>query len=164
MSFASGRVLPLAIVVAMTVGACGDSGRAVMPDDPISVHYVGTLDDGEQFDSSRDRGQPLSFVVDAGQMIAGFDSAVRGMKLGQIKTVRIEAVDAYGEWSEESVLTVPIDQIPVETTVGDELFAGSGNQRFLVLEIGETEARLDANHELAGKALTFEIELVSFDN
>ena len=137
--------------------------RIVQPVDAISVHYVGTLDSGEQFDSSRDRGQVLSFVVAAGQMIAGFDAGVRGMHLGEIKTVRIQAADAYGEWTEDRVLTTPIDQLPDGVTVGATLTSSTG-QRFIVLELGETEARLDGNHHLAGQALTFEIELVSFDS
>ena len=140
-----------------------DPNRIAGPGDAISVHYVGTLDDGEQFDSSRDRGQPLPFVVASGQMIAGFDAAVQGMKLGEVKTVRIDAADAYGEWTDDQVISVPIDQLPGEVAVGDELFSQQG-QRFLVLEVSATEARLDANHALAGEALTFEIELVSFDN
>ena len=140
----------------------GDPDRVVQPGDAISVHYVGTLDDGEQFDSSRDGGQPLSFVVAAGQMIAGFDAAVRGMKLGEVKTVRIDAVDAYGERTEDRVITVAIGGVPEGTAVGDELSAPTG-QRFVVLEVTETEVRLDGNHHLAGQALTFEIEIVSFD-
>jgi FKBP-type peptidyl-prolyl cis-trans isomerase 2 len=140
-----------------------DPNRIAGPGDAISVHYVGTLDDGEQFDSSRDRGQPLSFVVASGQMIAGFDAAVQGMKLGEAKTVRIEAADAYGEWTEDQIISVALDQLPEGTAVGQELYSQQG-QRFLVLEVNATEARLDANHALAGEALTFEIELVSFDN
>jgi FKBP-type peptidyl-prolyl cis-trans isomerase 2 len=126
--------------------------------DAISVHYVGTLDDGEQFDSSRDRDQPLSFVVASGQMIAGFDAAVHGMKLGEVKTVRIEPADAYGD-----VFAVPIDQVPAGTVAGDRLSASTG-QSFQVVTVTETEAMLLPDHPLAGQALNFEIEIVSFDN
>ena len=137
-----------------------DPGRAVQAGDAVSVHYVGTLDDGSQFDSSRDRGQPLSFVSSAGQMIPGFDAAVVGMVVGEVKTVRIEAADAYGEWTEDRVQSVDVTLLPEDVAVGDEVFASTG-QRFVILEIGDTEARLDGNHELAGQALTFEIEVVS---
>ncbi len=140
----------------------GDPDRVVQAGDAISVHYVGTLDDGEQFDSSRDRGQPLAFVVAAEQMIPGFDAAVHGMTLGDVKTVRIEPADAYGVWTEDRLLTVPIGDVPPGTSVGDELTGGG--QRFLVLAVTPTEVSLDGNHSLAGEALTFEIELVSFDN
>jgi FKBP-type peptidyl-prolyl cis-trans isomerase 2 len=142
-----------------------DPGRTVENGDAISVHYVGTLDDGEQFDSSRDRNQPLSFVVGSGQLIRGFDTAVMGMKIGDVKTVRIEAVDAYGERVEMQTVSVPLEQLPDDVAVGQTLFNGAG-QEFTVLELGETEASLefDPNHPLAGEALTFEIELVSFDS
>ena len=157
------RALAFTAVFLLAVAACGESAREVTAGDAISVHYVGTLDDGEQFDSSRDRGQPLSFVVDSGQMIAGFDAGVRGMAVGDIKTVRIESVDAYGEWTEEQVISIPVEALPEGTEAGEQLIAGNG-QSVLVLEIDDIEVRLDANHPLAGEALTFEIELVSFEN
>lgn len=139
-----------------------DPDRVVQAGDSVSVHYVGTLDDGEQFDSSRDRGEPLSFVSSSGQMIPGFDAAVLGMKVGEIKTVRIEAADAYGEWTEDRVQTVDISQVPEDVAVGDELFSSTGT-RFLVTEITDSEVTLDGNHRLAGQALTFEIELISIE-
>ena len=71
------RALAFTAVFLLAVAACGEAAREVTAGDAISVHYVGTLDDGEQFDSSRDRGQPFSFVVDSGQTIAGFDAGVR---------------------------------------------------------------------------------------
>ncbi len=138
------------------------SGRTVQAGDSVSVHYVGTLDDGSQFDSSRDRGQPLSFVSQAGQMIPGFDAAVVGMAVGETKTVRLEPADAYGEWTEDRIQTVEVGLLPEDVAVGDEIFASTG-QRFVILEIGDAEARLDGNHELAGEALTFEIEVFSIE-
>ena len=77
--------------------------------------------------------------------------------------MRIESVDAYGEWTEEQVITLPVEALPEGTEAGQQLIAGNG-QSVVVLEINDTEARLDANHPLAGEVLTFEIELVSFDN
>lgn len=146
-----------------TTAAPSDPDRVAGAGDAVSVHYVGTLDDGEQFDSSRDRGEPLSFVVDSGQVIPGFDAAVTGMMVGDVVTVRIEPADAYGEWTEERVVTVDRSQVPDDTAVGAELFSPQG-QRFVVLEMTDTEVTLDGNHPLAGEALTFEIELVSFDS
>lgn len=142
-----------------------DPNRTVAAGDAISVHYVGTLDDGEQFDSSRDRGQPLSFVVGSGQLISGFDEAVLGMKVGEVKTVRLEPEEAYGQRVENQTVTAPLDQLPADVAVGQVLYSSSG-QEFTVLEVGETEASLeyDPNHPLAGEALTFEIEVVSFDS
>ena len=137
--------------------------RVVEPGDAISVHYVGTLDDGELFDSSRERGEVLSFTVAADQMIPGFDAAVRGMALGDLKNVRIEPADAYGARDDSLVIAVALNRLPDGVAAGDNLESASG-QRVTVVEVGETEARIDTNHPLAGEALNFEIELVSFDD
>ncbi len=128
--------------------------------DLVEVHYVGTLDDGSQFDSSRDRGQPLSFVVGSGQVIGGFDDAVRGMKVGEVTTVRIEPEDAYGQPSDELIIEVPYAPSQGDVAVGDRVTLSNG-QPAVVLEVKDDTVVLDANHPLAGQALTFEIELVS---
>ena len=78
----------------------------------VKTHYRGTLDDGTQFDSSYDRGEPLEFTCGAGQMIKGFDAAVVDMQVGEKKTVHIPAADAYGEHNPEMVLTFPAEQVP----------------------------------------------------
>lgn len=127
--------------------------------DMVEVHYVGTLDDGSQFDSSRDRGTPFSFTVGTGQVISGFDVAVRGAQAGETNTVRMEAVDAYGEWSEEAVLELPYDPSQGEVTVGDTVTLSNG-QPAQILEVSVDKVKLDANHPLAGEALTFEIEIL----
>lgn len=147
-----------------TVAAAGanqqQEAMIVQDGDLLEVHYVGTLDDGSQFDSSRDRGTPFSFTVGIGQVIGGFDEAVRGGKVGDIRTIRIEPANAYGEWSEDNVVEVPFNPEQDDVKVGDEVFLTSG-QAVIVLEITEEIVRLDANHALAGKALTFEIEILS---
>ena len=131
----------------------------------VKVHYAGTLDDGTTFDSSIERGEPIEFTCMAGQMIPGFDAAVKDMSVGETKTVRIPAAEAYGERDEGKVQQVPISQIPN----GDQLPAGQtvymmgpGGQPFpvFVRSIENGIATFDMNHELAGKALTFEITLV----
>ena len=78
----------------------------------VKVHYTGTLDDGTKFDSSVDRGEPIEFTCAAGQMIPGFDAAVKDMEQGETKTVHIPAAEAYGERDEAMVQQVPVDQIP----------------------------------------------------
>ena len=78
----------------------------------VKTHYRGTLDDGTQFDSSYDRGEPLEFTCGAGQMIKGFDAAVVDMQVGEKKTVHIPAADAYGEHNPEMVITFPAEQVP----------------------------------------------------
>ncbi len=139
------------------VAACG--GERVAEDgDQVSVHYTGTLDNVEEFDSSIGR-DPLPFQVGAGGVIDGFDAAVRGLAVGDSITVRIEPPEAYGLSREDLIVTVPRDQAPDDVAVGQEVMLG--NSRAVVIEVTETEVRVDANHPLAGEALTFEIELVS---
>ena len=144
-------------------GVAADPDRVIVVGDLVSVHYVGTLDSGEQFDSSRERGQPLSFTVGTGQMILGFDNGVQGMKVGEVKTVRLAPGDAYGEKDPAALIEVPLEQIPEGTQAGDTLFSPQG-QSVTVIEISDGIATIDANHELAGEFLTFEIEIVSIDS
>lgn len=129
--------------------------------DSVAVHYRGTLDDGTEFDSSEGR-DPLTFVVGSGQVIAGFDDAVRGLAVGESRTVRIEPGDAYGEYSEEAVIEFPADSAPEGLEVGDSVSFGNGGQG-TVIEVSDEFVTIDANHPLAGEALTFEIELVSIN-
>lgn len=140
--------------------ASGDGGFAAQDGDVVDVHYVGTLDDGSQFDSSRDRGQAFTFTVGSGQVISGFDEAVRGARVGDVNTVRMEPADAYGEWSEDNVIQVPFNPQQGDVQVGDEVYLTNG-QPAVVLEVTEEYVKLDANHRLAGEALTFEIEVLS---
>jgi FKBP-type peptidyl-prolyl cis-trans isomerase 2 len=143
-----------------TVAATSVSDDRVAKDgDTVAVDYHGTLDDGEVFDSSRDR-EPLIFTVGAGQVIPGFDEAVRGLMVGESVTARMEPEDAYGERSDEMILEFPVSQLPEGLTVGGSVFFQNGAQGVILEITGET-FQVDANHSLAGKALTFEIELVS---
>lgn len=129
--------------------------------DVVAVHYVGTLDDGTQFDSSRDNGATLDFQVGSGNMIAGFDQAVRGMAEGDIKTVRIEPADAYGEVNPDFVIDVELAQVPEGTKAGDILVDPSTGAPISVVSVEGDVVTLDLNHRLAGEALTFEIEMVA---
>ena len=129
--------------------------------DNVAVHYVGTLDDGSEFDSSRPRGATLDFTVGAGQMIAGFDEAVRGMAEGETKTVRLEPAEAYGEVNPELVIEVQSSQVPEGTQAGDVLVDPSTGRPVPVISVEGDVVTLDLNHELAGQALTFEIEMVT---
>ena len=129
--------------------------------DQVSVHYRGTLDDGTEFDSSRERG-PLSFTVGAGQMIAGFDNAARGMAVGDTVTVRLKPAEAYGERRDELVLEVPIGQAPPGLRVGDSVPMSNGAMA-VVTAVTQATVTIDANHRFAGQALTFEIEMVSIE-
>jgi peptidylprolyl isomerase len=127
--------------------------------DLVSVHYVGTLADGEQFDSSEGR-DPLLFEIGTGAVIAGFDAGVLGMEIGETKTIDIPVEDAYGERDEANILEFPIEEVPEEYRVeGIEVTMGNG-QPAKVIEVGDEIVRVDVNHPLAGEALTFELELV----
>ena len=134
----------------------------------VSVHYVGTLDDGTKFDSSRDRNQPLTFVCMAGQMIAGFDAAVRDMEVGQTVNVRLEPAEAYGERREDMIVAVPIANMPgaENAQVGMRVMLGGpmGQPMPAVVYAKDAETiTFDLNHEMAGKALNFEIELLEVE-
>lgn len=134
--------------------------RTVRAGDTVRVHYTGRLDDGEVFDSSQGR-EPLSFAVGSGQVIPGFESAVDGMPVGASRTVRLEPDSAYGPRQEDMVLTVPADQAPEGLSPGDRVLLG--DHPALVVLVSEEAVVVDANHPLAGEALTFDIELVGID-
>ncbi|HHL73984.1 MAG TPA: peptidylprolyl isomerase [Bacteroidetes bacterium] len=132
--------------------------------DTVKVHYTGTLKDGSVFDSSRER-EPLEFTLGSGQLIPGFEEAVVGMNIGDSKTVTIAADDAYGQYRDDMRMEVPMEQFPDNITpeVGQQLqLSNPDGSTFLVVisEISDSGVTLDANHPLAGKDLTFEIELV----
>lgn len=176
-------------VLALTLAACGgsdgadttvDTGPGPGPDgettvastspdpgvegaaasgDIVAVEYVGTLDDGTEFDSSEGR-DPLTFTVDDGSMIPGFNDAVVGMEVGDTKTVTIPFEDAYGPYQDDAIIEVPLDQLPEDVAAGDQLVAPTG-QVVTVIEVNDEFATIDSNHFLAGEDLTFEITLVS---
>ena len=129
------------------------------------VHYRGTFNDGIQFDSSYDRGEPLEFICGAGQMIRGFDAAVADMEPGQSVDVHLMPEEAYGMPDPNAIFTIEIAQLP-----GSEKLE-AGQQVYLSNQYGqpfpvkvtaknETTITFDANHEMAGKELNFRIELV----
>lgn len=131
--------------------------------DRIKVHYRGTLDDGSEFDSSRNR-PPLEFVVGSHQVIPGFEKALLGHKAGDSFTVTIPAADAYGSVREDLLFQVPKEQIPPTITpapgLGLNMGLPNGDIDVVVKDVTETHIILDANHPLAGQNLTFELEVV----
>jgi len=148
----------------LTAG-CGGSAVVAKKGDTVKVDYTGTLADGTQFDSSIGK-QPLQFTVGAGQMIAGFDAAVLGMKVGEKKTVTIPAAQAYGAVDQSLIFSVERSKLPanINPVVGMKLQMSRTDGSTVVVtvkEINETSVVMDANHELAGKDLTFEITLVA---
>lgn len=133
--------------------------------DTVRLHYTGTLSDGSEFDSSRGR-DPLEFEVGSGQIIPGLDKAIPGMTVGDTKKVEIPAVEAYGEPDPQARQDVPRAEIPddIPLEVGLQLQVQTQTGQVMpvtVHEVTEETVTLDANHPLAGKDLTFDIELVS---
>lgn len=131
--------------------------------DTVQIHYTGKLEDGSVFDSSRGR-DPLEFTLGSGQVIEGFDSAVAGMAPGEEKTVTIPADNAYGGRRGELVFEVERSQLPdtIEPEVGQQLQMSQNGQVAIVTitDVTDEGVKLDANHPLAGRDLTFELELV----
>lgn len=133
----------------------------------VLVHYTGTLDDGTQFDSSRDR-EPLEVVLGQNMVIPGFEKAIAAMKPGQTVTVRIPEAEAYGPHNENMLVTFPRSSFPADipAALGEQLILRSPEGHevpALIVDVNETEVSLDANHPLAGFDLTFEIELISVE-
>ena len=129
------------------------------------VHYKGTFNDGSQFDSSYDRGEPLEFVCGAGMMIQGFDAAVADMEVGQIIDIHLMPEEAYGMPDPNAIFTVEIAQLPgsEDLTVGQQVYLSNVMGQPFPVKVtakDDTTITLDANHEMAGKELNFKIELV----
>ena len=129
------------------------------------THYRGTFNDGTQFDSSYDRGEPLEFVCGGGMMIRGFDAAVANMEVGEIVNIHLMPSEAYGEINSNAVFTMEIAQMPGSEglTVGQRVYLQNMyGQPFPAAVAAKTDTTItfDANHEMAGKELNFTIELV----
>jgi len=135
--------------------------------DVVKVHYTGKLTSGEVFDSSEGKA-PLEFTVGGGQMIKGFDNAVDGMEVNEKKTITVPADEAYGEHNNELIQEIPKTSLPndLDPEVGQKLVATNdlGHQtRVSVTEVNPDSIKIDANHELAGKDLVFDIQLVDIN-
>lgn len=155
---------------------CTTDTTTVQKGNNVTVDYVGKLPDGTVFDTSkedvakehgkyttgRNYDEGLSFTVGAGQMIAGFDQGVEGMKVGETKTVTIKPEDAYGARSEQNLITITKDKIPDadKYEIGMKVMSAYG-QAFTVHKINDKDIVFDANHELAGKTLIFDITIKS---
>ena len=148
-------------------GGCGSQPSITGPNvgKTCRTHYRGTFNDGTQFDSSYDRGEPLEFICGAGQMIKGFDAAVANMEVGQVVDVHLMPEEAYGMPNPNMILTLEIANLPgsEDLEVGQKVYlTNQSGQPFPVTVTAKDEKMitLDANHEMAGKELNFRIELV----
>lgn len=131
----------------------------------VRTHYRGTFNDGSQFDSSYDRGEPLEFVCGAGQMIRGFDAAVADMEVGEIKEVHLSPAEAYGEHDPNAIFSVEIARMPgaESVSVGQRVYLRNAYGQPVPVKVvakDETTITFNANHEMAGKELNFTIELI----
>lgn len=129
----------------------------------VSVHYVGTLDNGRIFHST-EGAEPLEFTIGAGQVFPALENGVVGMKPGEVRNIVIPVAEAYGERRTENIIRVERTAFPAgkEITVGQKLgidFNGGRSMVMLVCEVGETTVTLDGNHPLAGLDLTFALSL-----
>ncbi|MEJ2313507.1 MAG: peptidylprolyl isomerase [Nitrospirota bacterium] len=133
--------------------------------DRVKVNYIGKFEDGRVFDSSRERGQPLEFTVGQGRLIKGFENAVLGMSPGETKTVSIPPEEAYGPRREDLVRRMERGKLPPMIEAREGVFVNirqpdGGMLEAVISEVTEDSVTLDANHPLAGKTLTFEMELL----
>ena len=145
-------------------GGChGPAGKNVGK--KVRAHYRGTFNDGTQFDSSYDRGEPLEFVCGAGMMIPGFDAAVADMEVGETRQVHLMPSEAYGEADPEAIFSIELARIPgaEALSVGQQVYLRNAYGQPMPVKVAakdETTITFDANHEMAGKELNFTIELV----
>lgn len=138
--------------------------REAQSGDRVTVHYTGTLDDGTVFDSSRE-GEPIEFEIGSGEVIDGFDQAVAGLEVGESREIRLEPDEAYGQRSDDLVIDVDRDDLPadLDPEVGQTLAVeGADGEEMAawVAEVGDDAITVDLNHPLAGRSLTFEVELL----
>ena len=128
----------------------------------VKVHYTGTLDDGSQFDCSRDR-EPLEFTLGANEVLPGFERAVAELELGSSTIITLPAAGAYGPHHPEATQTVPASAFLEPPQVGAVAhFVGPEGQPLAatISDVSDEQVTLDFNHPLAGQTLTFAIELV----
>jgi len=136
----------------------------VKENDTVKVHYTGKLEDGQVFDSSLER-EPLEVTLGQGMLIPGFEKGIVSMKVDEKKTIKIPKGEAYGEVQKELFQPVPKENLPqeIKPEVGMGLMSTNpdGSERQLrVAEVNDDHIVVDANHPLAGKDLTFDLELV----
>jgi FKBP-type peptidyl-prolyl cis-trans isomerase 2 len=132
----------------------------------VKAHYTGKLTNEQIFDSSLMEGrEPLEFVIGQGQLIQGFESGIMGLNVGDKKTIEVNPDEAYGQYRDDMVMTVPISNTPQGVQEGQTLQANINGEMvsFMVKEVNENEVIVDANHPLAGQKLIFEIEILEVE-
>ena len=141
--------------------------RRAKSGDMVTVHYIGTLDNGRIFDQ-RDMDQPLTFTVGAGEVFTRLENEIVGMAVGEVKNICLLAEDAYGLRLDANLLKVPRDLFPAdkELRIGQKLnveLGGTMQRMMRVRTVDEETVTLDGNHDLAGCDLTFAMKLVTIE-
>ncbi len=134
----------------------------------VAIHYTGKLENGEVFDSCTGE-MPFEFEVGAGTVITGLDNAVRGMEINQEKHVVIPPEEAYGEYNEAMVQSIPLDEVrqyfepKIGMTIGVQLENGM-HVPATIKEVGNENVLIDFNHQLAGKTLHFDVKIMEIND
>ena len=128
--------------------------------DTVKIHYTLELEDGTMFDTTEGQ-EPLEFAIGSEDIITGISDSIVGMEAGDRKTLTLAPEEAYGEYQDRLVISVPKEKVMGEVKVGSILADEGTQSNWLVKEIHDDHVVLDGNHLLAGKTLTFKIELVS---
>jgi len=152
-------LLSVILLLVILVTGCGGPAQA-KTGDTVSVHYTGKLADGTVFDTSNG-GEPLEFTLGQGNVIAGFEQAVIGMKVGELKTFILTPDQAYGQRNEELVFEVEKDELSSNITPEEGMMLQTSQGIITIIEVTDTTIKFDANNPLAGKDLTFSIELIA---
>jgi peptidylprolyl isomerase len=134
----------------------------------VSVHYKGTLQNGEVFDTSEGR-HPLEVQIGAGQIIPGFEKALMGMSLNEKKAFTLDPEDAYGQKDDSLTHSFPRKDVPAELNpeVGQTVALSSpeGQQvPAMITQVDDKKVVVDLNHPLAGQTLNFDIEVVGISD
>ena len=129
----------------------------------VKVHYTGTLEDGSVLDNSRSQS-PLEFTIGDGKVLPGFEKCIVGMKVGERQTFKISK--AFGVRRRELMVYANKNDFPEDLKPdigqGVQLNDGNGNMMDAIIKnIEGNTVTLDANHQLAGKTIVFDIELIS---
>ncbi len=134
--------------------------------DTVKVEYEGKLENGEIFDSTeKHNNEPLEFKIGAGQMIPGFDKAVEGMSVGETKTITLKPSEAYGDMKDYLIRDIPNESLPKNMKFEKGVMIGMTmpngiNLKAKVVAVNKKSIKVDMNHPLAGKTLTFKVKLV----
>ena len=160
-------LMPIVIAGCDTVSDTTNGDRVVKYGDTVHLEYVGRLDDGTTFDTSRGR-EPLVFTLGDEEMLPAFENGILGMRVGEKKTFTIPAEQAYGLYYPEKVVVFPRTMIPQDITpeVGMQLQQTQEDGSVIIatiIEVNEDSITLDANFPLAGEDLTFEVELLQIE-